>query len=84
MYYVNLSRSSAFSAASRKPALLALAGVYGGVNIRALKLVSGLGRFSMVVTMSSRVIRSFENRPPVSLSVSRRCSVLLVMSQPML
>jgi hypothetical protein len=71
---------SAFRAAARKSALLALAEVYSGVNIQALKLVSGLGRFSMVVTMSLRVIHSFENRPPVSLSVMRTSRIFWVMS----
>jgi hypothetical protein len=71
---------STLRAAARDPTLLALWDLYSGVNIRALKLVSGLGRFSMVVTMLSRVIHSFENRPPVSLSVSLTSSVFSAVS----
>jgi hypothetical protein len=56
----------ALNAAARNPALLALAEVYSGVNIGAFMLVSGAGRFSIVVRMLVRVIHSCENRPPVS------------------
>lgn len=78
------SMFSAFRAADRNPALLALWDLYKEVNIFALKLVSGLRRFSMVVTMSSRATHSLENRPPVSLSVIRTSKVLAAVSQPML
>jgi hypothetical protein len=37
----------------------------------ALKILSEVGRFSMVVRMSLMAIHSLENRPPVSLSVIR-------------